>query len=337
MAVRTMTVGTAAAVVVAGASFASVRVAPDSAVDPGREAPVAGPPKGVVSQDRPPVYLSVDGRLRALDPVGRLHPLGVPVEEIVGATPDGVLAVDRESGLVRIRAVLDEGRWRFERADPPVVGAVQRAAVSQASGLAAWVSLDDQLVLFDLEGMDVLSRTPVGQETRLYDVGEGVLVNDAGTTLLVRADERTRPAWEGQAPWAAATGGETVALTERGDEGVVTRVYETDGKSVNEVAELPGSGDLSSDGRHYLAAPVEGEDVAPDAVPVLWTRDGGETRALTGLAGAVTGVAWADEDTAAVTIRDGVSGRTDVYTCEASTAACDLALEGGGAKVTLTY
>lgn len=171
MAVRTMAVGAAAAVVVTGASFASLWAGPDSAGDPGGEAPVAGPPKGVVAQDRPPVYLSVDGRLSALDPLGELHDLGVGVEEIVGATPDGVLAVCRESHLVRFRAVEGDAGWRFERLDPPVEEAVQRAAVSSASGLVAWLSMDDELMAYDLKAERRAEEVRVSSGAAVLDVG----------------------------------------------------------------------------------------------------------------------------------------------------------------------
>jgi len=335
MAVRTMAVGTAAAVVVAGASFASLWPGPDSAGDPGREAPVAGPPKGAVAEDRPPVYLSVDGRLSALDPLGELHDLGVGVEEIVGATPDGVLAVGRESHLVRFRAVEGDAGWRFERVDPPVEEAVQGAAVSSATGVVAWLSLDDELVAYDLTAERRVEEVRVSSGAAVLDVGTGVLFAEGDEVLLSGRDGATGLPWEHGMPWAASTGGEVVALSGGGGP-VVTQLYEVSGSDVRRVSELPGAGELSPDGLHYLAIP--GEEDGKGGRVLLWSGDGGDPREVTGLLGHATGVAWVDADTAAVTARQlDAGGGTDVYTCSASTAACALALSGGTAQLTLTY
>ena len=335
MAVRTLAVGAAAAVVVTGASFASLWAGADSAGDAGGEPPVAGPPKGVVAEDRPPVYLSVDGRLSALDPLGELHDLGVAVEQIVGATPDGVLAVGRESHLVRFRAVEGDTGWRFERLDPPVQEAVQGAAVSSASGLVAWRSADDDMVAYDLKTERLVEELRVSGGAAVLDVGTGVLVADGDEVLLTGRDGATALPWELGMPWAASTGGEVVALS-GGDGAVVTQLYEVSESNVRRVSELPGAGELSPDGRHYLAIP--GEEEGQDGRVLLWSRDGGGPREVAGLSGHATGVAWVDADTAAVTARqlDG-GGGTDVYTCEASTASCVLALTGGTASLTLTY
>lgn len=76
---------------VAGAAFVGTTLV---GTGPRDAAPAVGPPQGVLADERPPVYLSVGGRLSALDPLGEVHDLGVPVEEVLGATPDGVIAVD---------------------------------------------------------------------------------------------------------------------------------------------------------------------------------------------------------------------------------------------------
>jgi hypothetical protein len=325
---RAAAVAAAASMVVA-ASAAGFLVDLGQGGDPRVETPVAGPPRGVVAEDRPPVYLSVSGRLHALDPTGEIHDLDVGVEEIVGATPDGVLAVDRESHLVRFRAVEGDTGWRFERVDPPVEEAVQGAAVSSASGLVAWLSLDDELVAYDLKADRRVEEMSVSRGAAVLGVGTGVLFADGDEVLLTGRDGATVVPWEFGRPGRAATGRAVVALSDGGR----ARVYQVTDTQVDQVAEFEGTGALSPDGAAYLAAPHE-EDGGERAV--LWERRGGVSRPLEGLAGTVTEVAWAGVDTAVVASRlPGQGGRTDVYTCDVATATCALAMAGGDSEVYL--
>jgi hypothetical protein len=246
-----------------------------------------------------------------------------------------VLVVGRESRLVRYRAVAEDGEWSFERVDPPVEGAVQGAAVSSASGLVAWLSLDDALVAYDLGAERRVEEVRVSSGARVLDVGTGVLFADGDEVLLTGRDGATDIPWELGIPWAASTGGEVVALS-GGDGSMVTRLYEVSESNVRRVGELPGAGELSPDGLHYLAIP--GEEGDQGGSVLLWSRDGGDPKEVTGLSGHATGVAWVDADTAAVTARQlDAGGGTEVYVCRASTGVCALALTGGAAELTLTY
>ena len=71
------TAGAAAVALVAGAAFVGTTLV---GTGPRGAAPAVGPPQGVLADERPPVYLSVGGRLAALDPLGEVHDLGVPVD-----------------------------------------------------------------------------------------------------------------------------------------------------------------------------------------------------------------------------------------------------------------
>ncbi|HET7534085.1 MAG TPA: hypothetical protein VFJ83_13125 [Nocardioidaceae bacterium] len=125
----------------------------------------------------------------------------------------------------------------------------------------------------------------------------------------------------------------TVALSDSAEGS--TSIYDVSSGEAVVLDEFPGWGELSPDGSAFLATP--GEEEA--GRPVLWTR-AGEARSVTGLAGTVTGVTWADDETAAVTTSTWVGGqqeRTDVYVCEVSNARCALALEGGQGEVSVRY
>lgn len=321
------TAGAAAVALVAGAAFVGTTLV---GAGPRGAAPAVGPPQGVLADERPPVYLSVGGRLAALDPLGEVHSLGVPVEEVLGATPDGVIAVDRESHLVRFRAVVKGDRWRFRRVDPPVAGSVQRAELSSATGRVAWISLDNELVVRDLDSQEDLFRTPVSESTALVAVGDRALVSEGRSLRLLGGEEVVELAWDG-IPSSAGVGGDTVAVSDSA-EGRAS-IYDVSSGEAVVLDELPGWGELSPDGMAYLAAPGEEQD----GQPVLWTR-AGEARSVTGLAGTVTGVTWVDDDTAAVTTSTwggGQRARTDVYVCEVSNAGCALALEGGQSEVSV--
>lgn len=323
------TAGVAAVALVAGAAFVGTALV---GTGPRGAAPAVGPPQGVVADERPPVYLSVGGRLAALDPLGEVHDLGVPVEEVLGATPDGVIAVDRESHFVRFRAVVKGDRWRFRRVDPPVAGPVQRAELSSAAGRVAWISLDNELVVRDLDSQEDIFRTPVSEITALMAVGDRALVSEGRSLRLLGDEEVVELAWDG-IPSSAGVGGDTVAVSDSAEGS--TSIYDVSSGEAVVLDELPGWGELSPDGSAFLATP--GEEEA--GRPVLWTR-AREPRSVTGLAGTVTGVTWADDDTAAVTTSNWGGGqreRTDVYVCEVSNAGCALALEGGGGEVSVSY
>jgi hypothetical protein len=320
------TAGAAAVALMAGAAFVGTTLV---GTGPRGAAPAVGPPQGVLADERLPVYLSVGGRLAALDPLGEVHDLGVPVEEVLGATPDGVIAVDRESHLVRFRAVVKGDRWRFRRVDPPVAGSVQRAELSSATGRVAWISLDNELVVRDLDSQEDVFRTPVSESTALMAVGDRALVSEGRSLRLLGGEEVVELAWDG-IPSSAGVGGDTVALSDSAEGS--TSIYDVSSGEAVVLDELPGWGELSPDGSAFLATP--GEEAGR---PVLWTR-AGEPRSVTGLAGTVTGVTWADDETAVVTTSTWAGGqqeRTDVYVCEVSNAGCALALEGGQGEVSV--
>lgn len=320
------TAGAAAVALMAGAAFVGTTLV---GTGPRGAAPAVGPPQGVLADERLPVYLSVGGRLAALDPLGEVHDLGVPVEEVLGATPDGVIAVDRESHLVRFRAVVKGDRWRFRRVDPPVAGSVQRAELSSATGRVAWISLDNDLVVRDLDSQEDVFRTQVSESTALMAVGDRALVSEGRSLRLLGGEEVVELAWDG-IPSSAGVGGDTVALSDSAEGS--TSIYDVSSGEAVVLDELPGWGELSPDGSAFLATP--GDEAGR---PVLWTR-AGEPRSVTGLAGTVTGVTWADDETAVVTTSTWAGGqqeRTDVYVCEVSNAGCALALEGGQGEVSV--
>lgn len=212
---------------VAGAAFVGTTLV---GTGPRDAAPAVGPPQGVLADERPPVYLSVGGRLSS----------------------------------------------------------AQRAELSSA-GQVAWISLENELVVHDLDSQEDLFRTPVPESTALVAVGDRALVSEGRSLKLLGA--RRSSSWPGTgspAPrgsavtrWRCPTalkGGRASTTSPRGRQSCWTS--------------SPGGG-LSPDGTAYLAAPGEEQD----GQPVLWTR-AGEARSVTGLAGTVTGVTWVDDETA---------------------------------------
>ena len=326
----------ATAVVLGGALTVTRLVGAEQGGRPA-DVPVAASVQGVAAENRPPVYLSIGGRLAALDAAGDVHRLGARVQEILGSSPDGVLVVDLESHLVRFRAVEGPAGWRFKRAKPPLEDSVQAAVVSTTPGLVAWVTLDDEVVTYDLEHERVVDKMPAGPETRLFDVGRGVLVSEDDTPVLHEEGRTTELPTSGGWVRAMDSAQDTVAVSVLGDDGLRTYLYRLASDRLLLLDVVPGSGALSPDGSTYAAAPDEEQD----AEPVLWTR-GQPLRSLTGLGGPVTGMAWLDDDTAAVTTvepqtsRAGMAG-SRVYTCEVGSGACELALTSGRPVVTLRY
>lgn len=337
LAVRAVVACAATAVALGGSVAVTRLVGAESGDRPGVDVPVAGSVEGIAAAGRPPVYLSVGGRLTALDSRGEVHRLGTMVEEVIGRAGDGVMAVDRESHLVRYRAVDGPAGWRFQRVEPPVEDPVQAAVVSTSPGLVAWLTLDDELVTYDLEQERVVDRVPAGPETRVFDVGRGVLVAEGDSAVL--RDRRRTVEVPANGGWARAMSlaEDTVAVSVVGDDGARTNLYRLVSDKLLPLDVLPGSGALSPDGSAYLVAPDEEQE----GKPVLWIR-GEPLRNLTGLSGPVTGVTWVDDDTAAVTTvepqvsRAGMAG-SRVYTCEVESGACDLALTSARPAVTLRY
>jgi hypothetical protein len=295
----------------------------------GQQAPAATAP--AEANASVPVYLRVGGRLAALTPDGELHRLGVRVEEVLGATGDGVMAVGQESNLVRFRAVRSEGEWRFDRVEAPTGEPVQGAAVSQTPSRVAWLSLDDEVVTYDLEAGAVVARAEATESTSVQAVSSGVLVHDdAGLRLLGDEGASVELPVE-QIPWYASVAGGLVAVADGQEDS--TTVFDVSEGRAQVVDRIEGSGILGPAGSGLLSL-LPGER---DGAALAWTGDG-EARPVSGLEGVAVDVSWAGPDTAVVLVRDGDGGtRTDVFTCSVADAACGLALRGGRQEISLRW
>lgn len=280
--------------------------------------PAAGP------QERPPAYFVLGQRAVMLDPDGGLHDLGVRAEAVVGPTEQGVLIVSGESHLVHVRVAEADSGWTFDRVEVPTTEPVDSAAVSADGSQVAVIDNKDDLVVYDLADGDELSRTSHDRSAYVADFSDRVLyaVGDDTLRLGTGPDAVDLRASDGPA-WNSVTGGDLVATTTE-ESNVTTRVYDVATGSAVEVAEMPGWGDLSPDGRYYLAALDEGSRE-------LWDLEAGEERPLSGLEGSADQIRWLDEDTVLVgsgTLRNGDQVSL-LYACEASTQHCVEIYETG--------
>lgn len=194
---------------------------------------------------------------------------------------------------------------------------IQGAAVSADGSQVAVVDLEEDLVVYDLADGDEVSRTSHDRSAYVADFSDRVLYAVGDDTLRLGLDATAIdvPVFAGPA-WSSYVGANTVAVSSE-ESGGTTRVYDVTDGSATEIAEMPGKGDLSPDGRYYFAALEEGSRE-------LWDLEAGERRPLSGLEGSADQVRWLDEDTALVgsgTLRNDEQVSL-LYACEASTQHC---------------
>jgi hypothetical protein len=207
--------------------------------------------------------------------------------------------------------------WTFDRVEVPTTGPVQSAAVSADGSQVAVVDLEEDLVVYDLADGVEESRTPHDRTAYVADFSDRVLFAVGGDTLRLGLDANAIdvPVFAGPA-WSSYVGANTVAVSSE-ESGGTTRVYDVTDGSATEIAEIPGKGDLSPDGRYYLAVLGQGSRELQDLAA-------GEQRPLSGLEGSADEIQWLDEDTVLVgsgTLRNGEQVSL-LCACEASTQHC---------------
>lgn len=316
----------AGGVAAAGAICAAVLAVPLAVQQIDSESGTAPPPfAGSVPQERPPAYFVLGSRAVMLDSDGKVHDLGTRAEAIVGTTDEGVLVFDMSSRLVHIRVLDSRSGWTFDRVDVPTTKPVDSAAVSADGARVAVVDLDlDQnVVVYDLANGDELSRTPNDRSAYVADFSDRVLYTVGDDALRLGTEEPDVveiPVSDGPA-WDSVVSANTVAVTTE-ESNVTTKIYDVTTGSAARITVLPGWGDLSTDGRYYLAAYDEGSRALLDL-------ESGESYPVTGLEGTADQIQWLDQDTALVASGAGVDGGqvSRLYACEGSTLQCQKILE----------
>jgi hypothetical protein len=275
--------------------------------------PGSAPPPFAAVGPRPAAYFVLGARAVMLDGDGELYDLDVRAEAVIGPTDQGVLILSRESRLVHVRVSESDRGWTFDRVEAPTTRPVQSAAVSADGSRVAVVDLEEDLVVYDLGG-DELSRTPNVGSAYVADFSDRVLyaVGDDTLRFGMGPDAVEIPVFDGPA-WDSAAGGNVVAVSSH----PTTRIYDVADGSAVEIAELPGRGDLSPDGRYYVA----GQEDTPAA---LWDGDSGEQLPLSGLDGPADQLRWLDQDTF---VAGSSAAHGELYACEASTQRCERIFE----------
>lgn len=301
-------VAVAAAVAAVSASFAPF-VRDGAAPDLTPATPIAG------SVDlETPVYLAVDGRLTALDPLGRTYDLGLRVEEIIGYTSEFVYAVGSDSDLVRFDAHHGhegpQDPWTFERVDAGVAGPVQSAQLSADGRYLGWIDLDENLHQSDLKAGTTAPPAATGGDAYLVDIAQGsgvALVSDDRGLVRYSPDGEKVLQLTG---WAATSTRDLVAVPYEED----TLVYRVvSGGAVRGIAAIPGAGRLSPYGDWVASVASD----PGDASSSVWLAVPGQEPMRLEVEGRPSQLAWADDETVLVTTM--VGQQEALFGCEAAT------------------
>ena len=265
-----------------------------------------------------PVYFAVKrggtGHAMAVDPDEGVHDLQVRVEEILGTTYDGAIMLGTDSHLVRIRASNEGGGWRFERIPAPVTGTIGNARPSDDGSLLLARSLRGEPAIYDLATNQIVARpdlrpVPIGVDD--FD-GSQVLYVTVHASWLGTGDGD--PIKFPKSFSSTAVGDDVVAIPD--DENLVVRLYDTSGGSVRQIGQVAGDhGDLTPDGRYYLALPSE------RGRPMLWQRGAGEPETMAGLGCCASDIRWLDNHTAVVLFSSDQGSR--LLACAVPAGVCD--------------
>ncbi len=313
-----VTAGVAAAACVAGAAVYAVPGLLERG-DTGAP-PVAAGPRELNPAARPePLYYNAGMRLMAATPDGQVHDLG-PSESVVGATAEGVLAVDDNSRPMWIGASSSQegdGAFAFKQGSGPVhlpdTGPVQSLALSGDGRWFAWLDLEDVVTVYDLKAEAVVDSVEVKKSAYVASVSDrGVLVSEGGRLTLYGDPDVEVPTQADGYGWLSDTSEDYVSVADRDD---VTRLYDVTKEARDGLAKLvdsvPGTGRLAPYARGLVS--VRGSSVH------LWPMDG-EPREPAGIDGRPQSVGWLDEDNALVTTGD--NDGTTIYLCPLAETSC---------------
>ena len=279
------------------------------------------------------------GHATAIDPEEYVHELDVRIEEILGATYDGVILRGADSQLIRIRAVRDGDHWRFEPAPAPIPGAIGNALPSDDGTLLFVQRLYGAPVIYDLATNQVERRPDLRSDLSGVDdfTGRQVLYTTVDATWLHTGEGDAIELPSSFSP--GAVGGDIVAIPD--DTGMSVRLYDVSSGSAKEIGEVSGDrGDLSPDGRYYIALPAE------RGSPMLWELGSGEPQPMPEIGCCATDVRWVDNDTALV-VTEGEAGRNDgeagtfwvsrVLACDLQSRSCEQVYSTVGSDMSLDY
>jgi len=305
------------AVTAVAAAVAAVAVVVPTGVLPGGgdHARVAtGPSVAALPLLTSPVYLVRSGRLVALAPDGKLRDLGLDSEGVVGATTDGVLALDRESHLVAFTADRTGAGWSYRRATPPFAGPVSDVATSGDGAWTAWADVTGHL---GTSHDGTTTTEPLtGADPGVVDVSARAVLLREGRRLSLRpraggAAVDVPVAGDGYGV-ASTTAGSLVAVPDRDGK---TRVYDVRDATARLVSTVAGRGVLSPDGTTLATVRTDRSD---DTEVWVW-RDGTQRR-LTGLEGRAQDVSWTRDGI--LLVSSAVDRAEGLWACDVAEGAC---------------
>ncbi len=309
--------GTAAAVAVATgvALMGDVTRSGDRPMDGG----IAGDP-GATGRVSESIYFSRAGRLTALDPLGRVHDLGIPVRAIVGWTSERVYAIDAE-GMLVIRAVTyaDEASAASYAPDSsPARGPVLSAALSDDGRYLAWQDMDRTVRRYNLEADRQDLVLPAEEGVSVVSVSaEGVLLaGDARLEIHTGDAEIAVPVDDVEADGQLALG-QVFA-----DSGSSWRLFRLVDGTLDEAAFGLGDGRLAPYAERV--AVIGPDDTGRVRVQVWDGRPGPDPAGLEGVVPAQ--VRWADETTLLVAGQD--AGGAGLWVCGIDLACGRLPVDG---------
>jgi hypothetical protein len=305
-----------------------------------RLAPAHHGPTAVVPH--PPFLLAGDGVVAGFsDDEGSYGAAGVNVGHIEDAyrITGGLLLVGGDSRLYRAPAESGGNpvhAWTMGQASTLRDDPVQRVVVSRDGRTAAWITLDDQLEVYDLVHDTVVRRADVSPEAWLFAVsGSDVLIRDPrhegwGDQLHLDTDGQAYDLGRilaGPVDSADLTS-DMVELTSGSSSAFIPRT-ESGAPSQHAWSADAGAGQLSPDGVRYLGLTME-ESVDGEAVPIaVWNTADGERSDFTGLPPSTGRASWLDDETVLLSGGDDASHLGSVYVCSVMSMQCGPVLQGG--------
>ncbi|MGH3345951.1 MAG: WD40 repeat domain-containing protein [Nocardioides sp.] len=325
-------------VVVAGAAAACLALAVSVAGDlfPERSARPASPVTSTpqTGEVGGVVYAVVDGRLVAWDGASatRLD----PVEGLLGSTQEGVWAVDRDSRVVSTLVVDDpEGPLPagFAEGESPVEGAVQSAALSDDGRYLAWVTLDEEVVVYDLAADEVAWKVDGsgGDSRYLVDVtADGVLISDWNELTVWRPDGSgtdVQPTGGTSGLESQLTPGRLLVSGSGGD----STLFALDGSGARELRSFEGVAAIAPDGERVVTFAEEGTGAS------MWDAAAGR-RPFGGLDGVhISAARWVDDgsESGLVLVTGSRDQSSHLWSCDPVALECGtLPIGEGDVRIT---
>jgi hypothetical protein len=305
-----------------------------------RLAPATGGPSAVVAH--PPFLLAGEGVVAGFSgDDGSYGAAGVDIGHIEDAyrITGGLLLVGGDSRLYR-EPVESEGdpvnAWTMGKTSTLRDDPVQRVVVSRDGRTAAWITLDDQLEVYDLVHDAVVRRAEVSPDAWLFAVsGSDVLIRDPGhegwgDQVYLDADGQAYELGRmlaGPVDSADLTR-DMIELTTGSSTAFIPRTQSGE-PSQHAWSADAGAGQLSSDGARYLGLTVE-ESVDGKAAPIaVWNTADGERSDFTGLPPSTGRASWLDDETVLLSGGDDASHLDSVYVCSVVSMRCGSVLQGG--------